>query len=650
MSTLHYDADAIVVLSDIDAIRRRPTMYIGSTGADGLHQLLFELIDNAVDEFVAGQCRQIRITLDVDGSCSVRDDGRGIPVDPHPLEGRPAAEVVLTHLHSGAKFTHDSYDTSAGLHGIGLTCVNALSESLTLTIWRDGRHYTQPFVRGVPVADLRDVGPSAAQGTWIQLRPDTDVFGVDAAFSVEIVGDRCRDMAFLNPGLTIHVEDRRGGQTREYRSTNGVSGLLQELNRNRRVLHDPPIAFQSVVGDSVANVALQWTGAYAEEICSFVNNVKTSAGGTHVDALKRALVHAINRYAEADGLIDPGRGEPFVTSDVLEGLGAVVAVRMREPSFDGQIKSRLVSPDAARHESEFEQHVTAFLLERGHAFAPVLGKILNSRRARLSARRARNGAASPPSTAMRAPIEVYRKQFGIRSHNWHESCSWLTDEGLLQAHAECCDVGPDARMLDVCCGSGVVGASFGSRVAHKVGLDITSEMRALASLRLDEVKEGSVYNIPFESNSFDIVVTREVLHILPEPEKPLREMLRVLKPGGQVVIGQTVPYGTADAAWMYCIFRKKQPLFCNHLMADDVAGLLTNVGFADVTLRDFYLWESIDRWIDTHETTGLHREEIRELFRNAPEDVREVHPFEISPDGRIRDQWRWVIASGRKGA
>ena len=207
---------------------------------------------------------------------------------------------------------------------------------------------------------------------------------------------------------------------------------------------------------------------------------------------------------------------------------------------------------------------------------------------------------------------------------------------------------PDAQLLDVCCGSGVVGHAFKDRVGHTVGLDITPEMVRLASTRLDRVVQGTVYDLPFDDASFDLVVNREVLHLLPAPERPLAEMFRVLRPGGQLVVGQIVPYGAEDAFWMFRVFKKKQPLLFHMFLEEDFRRLLTGAGFADLVMEEYFLWESIDRWIDTHETTPAHRQDIIRLFHDAPAEVRAVHPFEVAPDGSVRDRWRWCIYSLRK--
>lgn len=639
-----YDEQSVVVLSGVDAIRKRPAMYIGSTGVDGMHHLLFELIENAVDEFLAGHCRDISVVLHADGSCSVTDDGRGIPVENHPSENRPTAEVLLTDLHSGGKFKGDAYYLSGGVHGLGLTCVNALSEWLKLQIWRDGGLYAQEFRRGVPGREAREPVANPRRGTSISFLPDREIFGDIREFSYERISARLSELAYLNSGVTLRIKDECQGLDAEYRSTSGLIGFVESVNRNRTVVNQEPVYYRSVLDGIVVEAALQWTTSYAEEIYSFVNSVRTSRGGAHVEGLTRALTAIINRHAGASG----GASGEITHADVLEGLGAVLSVRVADPQFDSQAKSRLVSPEVADAvESVLSDALSDFFAKPSESGRLILMRVLDAQHARLAARRMGTPARYSPQDMARS-LEIYRKQFGIRSKNWHESCRWLADDNLLSAHVEMCAVGPQARMLDVCCGSGIVGGSFTGRVGHKVGLDITPEMRALASTRLDEVREGSIYEMGFEDNSFDLVVTREVLHLLPQPSRPLSEILRVLRPGGQLIFGQTVPYGEADAAWMFRIFKKKQPLFCNNFLAEDLEQLLGECGFRNVEIKEYLQWEDIDLWIDTHETSALHRQEIRELYYNAPEDVREVHPFEVESDGKIKDQWRWCIYSARK--
>ncbi|HEX8335846.1 MAG TPA: methyltransferase domain-containing protein, partial [Pyrinomonadaceae bacterium] len=586
-----------------------------------------ELVENAVDEFLAGHCREIGVVLHDDGSCSVTDDGRGIPVEIHPSENRPTAEVLLTDLHSGGKFKGDAYYLSGGVHGLGLTCVNALSEWLRLRVWREGGLYSQEFRRGVPGREAREPAADTRRGTSIRFLPDRAIFADAGEFSYERIAARLNELAYLNSGVTLRIEDERGGLAAEFRSTSGLVGFVQSVNRNRTVVNREPVYCRGTRGVVVVEAALQWTTSYAEEVYSFVNSVRTSRGGVHVDGLTRALTAVINRHAPETG----GAGGEITHSDVLEGLGAVLSVRAADPQFDSQAKTRLVSPEVAdAAESVLADALSDFFARPSEAARVILARVLDAQRARLAARRLGTPTRYSPQDMART-LEIYKKQFGIRSKNWHESCRWLTDDNLLAAHVEMCAVGPQARMLDVCCGSGIVGGSFTGRVGHKVGLDITPEMRALAGTRLDEVRAGSVYEMEFEDNSFDLVVTREVLHLLPQPSRPLSEILRVLRPGGQLIFGQTVPFGEADAAWMFRIFKKKQPLFCNNFLAEDLERLLAECGFRDIEVKEYFQWEDIDLWIDTHETSALHRQEIRELYYNAPEDVREVHPFEVEP-------------------
>ncbi|WP_042689687.1 methyltransferase domain-containing protein [Azospirillum sp. B506] len=652
--TLPYDVDSIVVLSGVDAVRKRPALYVGSTGAEGLHHLAFELVENAVDEFLAGACHAIDVELFEDGSCAVSDDGRGIPVSLHPVEGRPTVEVLLTHLHSGGKFSGTAYGFSGGLHGVGLTCVNALSEWLVLEVWRDGRLYRQDYRRGRPVEPLRDAGPAVRRGTRIQVRPDptifTDGMGFSPGFSYDLIAARLRELAFLNPGLTLRIADARDGRHDTFRFADGLRGLVLDLNRNRpAALHDDPVVCQGGRNGIGVQIALQWTTSYADEIISFVNSVRTVEGGSHVDGLKQALAQTISGYMRSAGLLtEEERHEAITAGDVLEGLTAVLAVELSDAQFASQTKAQLVTRAVSGVVGQvLAEGAARFFAERPEAARAIAGKVLEAQRTRIAARRPSLGVRYFRQEMARS-LEVYRKQFGTRAKNWHDSCVWLTDGGLLQAHVDMLDVGPEARMLDVCCGSGVVGASFGNRVAHKTGLDITPEMRAMARTRLDAVEEGSVYAMPFPDASFDVVVTREVLHLLPDPQRPLGEILRVLRPGGQFIFGQTVPYGAVDAAWSFRIFKKKQPLFCNNFLAEDLDVLLARVGFERIARTEHRLWEPIDLWIDTHETTALHRQEIRELYHHAPLDVREIHPFEIAPDGRIRDLWRWCVFSARR--
>ncbi|ANW17151.1 methyltransferase domain-containing protein [Streptomyces clavuligerus] len=638
--TTDYTAEAITVHSGLEAVRRNPSMYVGSTGPDGAHHLVLELVDNAVDEAAAGHCGAISVELYDDGSCSVTDDGRGIPTDPHPAAGVPACELVLTTLHSGGKFDDSSYATSAGLHGVGLACVNALSEWLRLDVWRDGAHHSESFARGSVETPLKRVGDSDRRGSRVWFRPDPEIFS-SCLLDTDLVHARLLDIAYLHPGLRVELTDHRTGRHESLCETTGVRGLLAYRAHDAEKVHAEPTTIAWAGDGCVIDAAVQWTEGYAEQIFSYVNTVRTDLGGSHVDALRRALAGVV-----ADHL-GPSADRMTVV-DILEGLTAVIAIRTPDARFDGQTKRTLRNDDAgARVFDVVTEQARRALAADPELARRIAERAIDASRARLAARLAGRTARSR-TRAVEVDYAVYQRQFGIRSKDWHDSCAWLTDEDLLGKHAELCAVPPDARMLDVCCGSGVVGDAFRGRVGEMVGLDLTPEMAALAATRLDIVHQGTVYDLPFPDASFDLVVTREVLHLLPRPERPVSEIFRVLRPGGQFIVGQIVPYADVDAFWMFRVFKKKQPLLYQMFREEDFRALLTGGGFTDVRMEEYFLWESIDRWIDTHETTPANRQEIHRLYYDAPREVRAVHPFEVLPDGSVRDRWRWCVYSVRK--
>ena len=645
-STTEYGPDSIKVLSGLEAVRQAPAMYIGSTDRDGVHQLAYELVHNAIDETLAGHNRDIALTLHDDGSCEVVDEGRGIPVELHPDEGISAAEVVLTRLHAGGKFGHGSYGRTTGLHGVGLSCVNALSEWLDLDVWRDGGHYQQRYERGQPEAPLSRTGETTRRGTRIRFRPDAEIFE-ETSFGGDVLAQRLRELAFLHPGVAIHFDDRSRGTKLTFAYDTGLLGFIEHLNEGRRPVHDTPVSITHRSADLDFDLAMQWTADYGEHVHSYVNSVHTVYGGTHVAGLKVALTRALNGCALGAGLMAADE-ERISVLDALEGLAVVLAVRMSHPRFEGQTKTRLTVASAKKQvAAAVESQLLALLRADSRLAGKVVGRALDASRARHAARRA-SARVRFVEDARAVDEEVYTEQFGIRSRNWHDSAVWITDDELLRKHAEMCEVPRGARMLDVCCGSGVVGELFRGRVGEMVGLDLTPEMVKLANDRLDVVHQGTVYDLPFEDASFDLVVTREVLHILPWPERPCSEIFRVLKPGGQFITGQILPFGADDAAWMYRIFKKKQPLIFNLFQEEDFRELLLGAGFTGIKMDEHLLWESIDVWIDTVETPPLHRQQIRELFANAPEEARRIHPFEILPSGEIRDLWRWCIFSAWK--
>ena len=642
-----YDASSITVLPGLEAVRKNPSMYIGSTDQEGLHRLVYEAVDNSIDESLAGYCSRIHVIIDADGSCSVEDDGRGIPIDEHAEMACPACQVVLTTLHAGGKFDQGSYFRSAGIHGVGISCVNALASWLELDVWRANGHYTQRYETGKPVTELIRQHASERRGTRVRFLPDPTIFDT-TEFAHSVLARRLEELAFLHPGIHIQFDDHRKDISHVYQYDSGILGFIERLNTDRTPLHRQPMSIRHK-GDALElDLALQWTTAYGEEIASYVNSINTVWGGTHVNGLKRALSRSINNYAAKSGLLNADNGERIATFDILEGLTCVLSVRMVDPRFEGQTKTRLTSRSVRDVVDTVVTSQLDTILNDDPALARVVvGRALDASRARLAARRA-SDRARYTARDIHVSDEVYQKQFGIRSKTWHKSAVWIANEELLAEHAKMLKMPESARLLDVCCGSGVVGNSFTGRVSEKIGLDITPEMVKLASERLDRVVQGTVYDIPFPEASFDVVCTREVLHLLPNPGKPVSEIFRVLKPGGQFVVGQILPFSELDGPWMYRVFKKKQPLIFNMFQEEDFRQMLLGAGFVDLEMTEYNLWESIDVWIDTHETTSLHRHEIRDLFHNAPAEARAVHPFEILPSGEIRDLWRWCIFSVRK--
>ena len=634
-----YDSRSIRVLTGLEAVRHRPAMYIGSTGPNGVLHLLLEVLQNSVDEALAGHCTHIGVSVEHGGQTTVIDNGRGIPTE--------SIELVLTTLHSGGKFDPTGgYPVSGGLHGVGVSCVNALSSDLTVEVWRDGKNVQQSFSRGAPGRFEVCEQPTERTGTSVTWTPDTEIFGA-AALDIDAVAERLQEQAFLLPGLVIDFT-RPDGSTERFEEQGGIAGFVRRM-AGPKGLHAPAHLSGEADGVSV-EVALQWTTTYHEEVRSYVNTIRTRHGGTHIAGLQAALSRSIDRYVRANGLLSDEVDEELGGSDIREGLYGVLVLTMADPQFEGQTKTMLSSDeahDAVMHVVEAE--LNAWMAANPDAAAAVVGKALEASRARAAARRA-SERARYQAIDVGMDKEIYRKQFGIRSKNWHDSCVWLTDETLLNAHAEMCEMPPDCKVLDVCCGSGVVGNSFRGRVGSIEGLDLTPEMIALAETRLDKVTKGDVYDMPFPDDSYDLVCNREVLHLLPRPERPVSEIFRVLKPGGQFIFGQLVPYSAVDAPWFFRVVKKKQPLFFNNFLAEDLIVLLEDAGFVNITTKDLQVWEDIDTWIETHETPSMQRHEIRRLYHEAPEEVRRVHPFEITPSGRIRDLWRWVVYSSFKPA
>ncbi len=386
--TERYEADSIKVLEGLEAVRKRPAMYIGSTGKDGLHHLVYEVVDNSVDEAAAGFCDTIDVRVRADNSVMVDDNGRGIPVDMHKEEGIPAAQVVLTKLHSGAKFSNESYKISGGLHGVGVSVVNALSSSLELEVRREGKVYRQSYSRGEPTSKLEVVGKTRGRGTKVTFKPDDEIFE-EVEFSFDVLSNRLRELAFLNKGLKIVLTDERDGKKSEFFYKGGIVSFVEYINRNKGVLHKKPIYFEGEKEDCYVEVALQYNDTYAEGIFSYVNSINTTEGGTHLSGFKSALTRVINNYAANNNLVKNGK-DSIRGEDVREGLSCVISVKLKEPQFEGQTKTKLGNSEVkGLVEGVVYDKLGSYLEENPPVAKQILGKALDAARARDAARRAK---------------------------------------------------------------------------------------------------------------------------------------------------------------------------------------------------------------------------------------------------------------------
>ena len=383
-----YEADSIKVLEGLEAVRKRPAMYIGSTGKDGLHHLVYEVVDNSVDEAAAGFCDTIDVRVRADNSVMVDDNGRGIPVDMHKEEGIPAAQVVLTKLHSGAKFSNESYKISGGLHGVGVSVVNALSSYLELEVRREGKVYRQSYSKGEPTSELEVVGKTRGRGTKVTFKPDDEIFE-EVEFSFDILANRLRELAFLNKGLKIMLMDERDGKKSEFFYKGGIVSFVEYINRNKGVLHKKPIYFVGEKEDCYVEVALQYNDTYAEGIFSYVNSINTTEGGTHLSGFKSALTRVINNYAANNNLVKNGK-DSIRGEDVREGLSCVISVKLKEPQFEGQTKTKLGNSEVkGLVEGVVYDKLGSYLEENPPVAKQILGKALDAARARDAARRAK---------------------------------------------------------------------------------------------------------------------------------------------------------------------------------------------------------------------------------------------------------------------
>ncbi len=384
-----YNADNIKVLEGLEAVRKRPSMYIGSTSDRGLHHLVYEVVDNSIDEALAGYCNRIDIVMQIDNSITIEDNGRGIPVDKHKTEGKPAAEVVMTTLHSGGKFDNESYSVSGGLHGVGVSVVNALSENLELEIRRDDKVYRQLYERGEPKTTLEITGKTKRRGTKITFKPDSEIFE-KIEFNFDTLSQRFRELAFLNKGIYINIEDEITEKKNEFHYKGGILSFVEHLNKNKNVLHPNPIYFEGERESISIEIALQYNDSYSENIFSFANTINTYEGGTHLSGFKSALTRTINSYATSN-LSTKDLKENLGGDDIREGLTAVLSVKVPSPQFEGQTKTKLGNSEIkGLLESFFNERLGTYLEENPNIAKKILTKCIDAARARDAAKKAKD--------------------------------------------------------------------------------------------------------------------------------------------------------------------------------------------------------------------------------------------------------------------
>ena len=384
-----YDASRIQVLEGLEAVRKRPSMYIGSTDGRGLHHLVYEVVDNSIDEALAGFCNRVDVTINPDGSVTVIDNGRGIPIDLHPFHKKSALEVVMTVLHAGGKFDKNTYKVSGGLHGVGVSVVNALSELLEVEVSRDGKKYFQRYIRGKPEADVQEIGTSDLTGTKTTFKPDTKIFET-TDFEYDILSNRLRELAFLNRGLTISLKDLRtpDGQAETFAYEGGIVEFVEYLNKKKQSLHEKPIYFERQRDDMIVEIAMQYTNSYSENVYSFANNINTHEGGTHIIGFKTALTRVANDYIKVNKLSK--EEEKLTGDDVREGLTAIISVKLMEPQFEGQTKTRLGNSDVKGIvDSLVTDGLAEYFEENPKVANIILEKALLAQRAREAAKKAR---------------------------------------------------------------------------------------------------------------------------------------------------------------------------------------------------------------------------------------------------------------------
>ena len=386
-----YSASKITVLEGLEAVRKRPSMYIGDTGQRGLHHLVYEVVDNSIDEALAGYASNIEVTIHHDNSITVEDDGRGIPVDMHPTEKKPAVEVVLTILHAGGKFDHNSYKVSGGLHGVGVSCVNALSEWMDVIVCRDGAAWNIKFHRGVTTTKLTRLNECITRGTKVHFKPDSEIFP-DTVYVWDILATRLRELAFLNRGITISLTDERGENEKPrcevFHYEGGICEFVSMLNANKETLHKDVIYFHREKDNIDVELAMQYNDGYNEHIFSFANNINTVEGGTHLIGFQTALTRTINNYAKNNNLLKNDKA--MTGNDTREGLSAVISVKISDPQFEGQTKTKLGNSEVRGIvESVINDGLGEYLEENPQTAKAIVGKSMTAARAREAAKKAR---------------------------------------------------------------------------------------------------------------------------------------------------------------------------------------------------------------------------------------------------------------------
>ncbi len=388
---MEYGAESITKLEGREAVRKRPGMYIGDTMTYGLHKLVYEVVDNSVDEALAGYCTDIDVIIHVDGSLSVQDNGRGIPVGPHPdpkFKDKDTVDVVLTELHAGSKFGNGAYKVSGGLHGVGVTCVNFLSEWLKVRIQRNGKVHEQSYSRGIQDGKVKEVGTTDKRGTLVWFKPDPEVMEA-RDFDFETLSQRLRELAFLNAGLRITISDERTNKEHEFKFEGGIVSFVEYLNKSKQALHDKPIFFRAEKEGVTLELAMQWNDGYDERIYTFANNINTHEGGSHLSGFKAALTRTVNSYAEKSGLWKDLKETP-TGEDAREGLAAVISVKLPNPQFEGQTKTKLGNSEIkGLVEQMVNDQLATYLEENPVNGKKVVAKIGDACRARIAARKAR---------------------------------------------------------------------------------------------------------------------------------------------------------------------------------------------------------------------------------------------------------------------